>query len=621
MKFRFVLLNPDDDPSPSTPPPECDDGLLRNTSELMRYERRGAGMARIEPLENGRTRVTPVANFQARIVSDLMVDDGDQEQRAFSLEAEVAGQRIAFSVSAVEFAGMGWVLKRLGPQAIVYPGQQQHARAAIQWLSGPIPQERIFAHLGWRKQGRHWVYLHAGGALSGDGPLPGVQVQLPAALQSYHLLPSDQAGERVSAVRSSLQFLSLAPDRITFPLLAAVYRAPLGRVDFSLFLTGKTGVFKTALAALCQQHLGAAMDASRLPGHFASTANALEELAFQAKDALLVIDDFAPSGGAGDDALEAIAERLFRGAGNGQGRSRMRGPQLRAPRPPRALLLATGEEVPRGHSIRARLLIVELRPGEVDLAALSRCQMAGQKGQLATAMGAYLAWMARDYENLQDLLRRRSRELRGGAPVLASAIHARLPGIVGELQSGWETWLQFALEVGAISNPEQVELKHRGRKALDEVAAMQSSYHQASDPALRFVSLLQAALACGRAHVADRRGVVPESPERWGWRRKPNGRAWLPQGTRIGWLTGRDVFLEPAASYQVAQQMAGPERLPVGVQTLRQRLREHGLLVSTDVGRQMLLVRRILEGCPRKVLHLKGSHLVGVVAESGRRES
>jgi hypothetical protein len=192
MKFRFVLLNPDDDPSPSTPPPECDDGLLRNTSELMRYERRGAGMARIEPLENGRTRVTPVANFQARIVSDLMVDDGDQEQRAFSLEAEVAGQRIAFSVSAVEFAGMGWVLKRLGPQAIVYPGQQQHARAAIQWLSGPIPQERIFAHLGWRKHGRHWVYLHAGGALSGDGPLPGVQVQLPAALQSYHLLPGSR---------------------------------------------------------------------------------------------------------------------------------------------------------------------------------------------------------------------------------------------------------------------------------------------------------------------------------------------------------------------------------------------------------------------------------------------
>ena len=215
-----------------------------------------------------------------------------------------------------------------------------------------------------------------------------------------------------------------------------MYRAPLGETDFSLFLTGRTGTFKTALAALCQQHFGAAMDARRLPGHFASTANALEELAFQAKDALLVIDDFAPTGRVGDDALEAVAERLFRAAGNGQGRSRMRGPQLRAPRPPRALLLATGEEVPRGHSVRARLLIMELRPGDVDLAALSRCQIAGQEGRLAEAMGAYLAWIARDYENRQEHLRRRSRELRGGANGGASAVHARLPGILAELQSG-----------------------------------------------------------------------------------------------------------------------------------------------------------------------------------------
>jgi hypothetical protein len=73
-----------------------------------------------------------------------------------------------------------------------------------------------------------------------------------------------RAAERVSAVQDSLQFLSLVPDRISLPLLAAVYRAPVGRADFSLFLTGKTGVFKTALAALCQQHFGAAMDASHL---------------------------------------------------------------------------------------------------------------------------------------------------------------------------------------------------------------------------------------------------------------------------------------------------------------------------------------------------------------------
>ena len=50
-------------------------------------------------------------------------------------------------------------------------------------------------------------------------------------------------------------------------------------------------------------------------------------------------------------------------------------------------------------------------------------------------------------------------------------------------------------------------------------------------------------------------------------------------------------------------------------QTLRHRLRERGLLVSTDVGRQMLTVRRTLEGCPRQVVHLKVSDLVAWGAE------
>src|SRR5580704_14216686 len=107
--------------------------------------------------------------------------------------------------------------------------------------------------------------------------------------------------------------------------MASVYRAPWGGTDFSMFLTGRTGTFKTALAAICQQHFGTSMDASHLPANFASTANALEELAYLAKDSLLVVDDFVPTGGLGDAALHALAERLFRSAGNNQGRSRMNG--------------------------------------------------------------------------------------------------------------------------------------------------------------------------------------------------------------------------------------------------------------------------------------------------------
>ena len=69
------------------------------------------------------------------------------------------------------------------------------------------------------------------------------------------------------------------------------------------------------------------------------------------------------------------------------------------------------------------------------------------------------------------------------------------------------------------------------------------------------------------------------------------------------------MYLEPSISYQVAQRVAGCEPLPVSEQSLRQRMHARGLLASIDTGRQMLLIRRIVEGFSRQLLHLKANHL------------
>jgi hypothetical protein len=609
MKFKFIYL-PDDNPDDHARAWESGPAEPASPRGELRYENDGTDMVRREQLANGRSRCTAAANFQARIVRDIILDDGTEERREFGMEAELGGRRVTFVVAAAEFGRMGWVLSRLGPQAIVYPGQQQHARAAIQYLSGAIPQERIFAHLGWRQHGGQWVYLHAGGALSAAGPLGGLQVQLPAALQQFRLCPPPDAGEVVRAVRASLQVLSAAPDHISFPLLAGVYRAALGAVHCSLFLSGKSGVFKTALAALAQQHFGSTMDGSGLPANFASTANALEGLAFAAKDALLVVDDFAPTGGSGDGPLESLAERLFRAVGNAQGRHRLGGDgRLRVPQAPRALVLGTGEAVPPGQSIRARLLIVEVGAGEVQRAALSAGQRAGQEGLLAAAMGAFVVWLAGRYEAMQERLQRRVLEIRSQGQ--GGAGHARTPAAMAELQSGMEIFLEFAEAVGAVSRAEKEELQGRCGRALDELAGRQAKYQAARDPAVRFVALLQAALAGGQAHVADRQGKVPAEAAAWGWQRAKSGRRWVSQGTRIGWVAGNDLYLDPLASYQTAQALAGEERLPVSEQALRHQLRQCGLLASMDAGREMLQVRRTSAGRPRQVLHLRASDLRG----------
>src|SRR5206468_8843973 len=132
------------------------------------------------------------------------------------------------------------------------------------------------------------------------------------------VLPAPGEGDELtSAIRATLRILDLAPDRVTAPLLGAVTRAVIGETDFSLHVTGPTGMGKSELAALGQQHYGALLDARHLPGTWISTGNALESLAFAAKDALLVVDDFVP-GGTSDDAsrLDREADRVLRAQGN-----------------------------------------------------------------------------------------------------------------------------------------------------------------------------------------------------------------------------------------------------------------------------------------------------------------
>ena len=596
MNFRMIFMGPDGDPELQRP------AMSQRSSLAGNYIRCGPAMAR-KHLRNGRETLTFVANFHARIVCDRVLEGHPESRRDFEIEAVLDGQRTAFVVSAAEFGGMAWVLRHLGPGAIIYPGQQQHARAAIQFLSGAVPQKRIFSHLGWSKTGTDWVYLQSKIAVGASGLACDVTVELPEALQAYQVQTAVDSQERKTAVRASLKLLSLVPDRIGIPLLASVYRAPLGNLDFSVFLTGRSGTFKTALAALCQQHFGAAMDAAHLPAHFGSTANALELLAFSAKDALLVIDDFVPKGGSGDSALQATAERIFRSAGNHQGRSRMGGGgRLDPPKPPRALVLASGEEVPQGQSVRTRLLIVEVHPGDVDLKTLSACQCDAREGRSALARGAFISWIAGRYDELQTNLRARIPEIR--SEIQGHVVHARLSSAVAELRAGWEIFLNFALEVGAIGEEENVQLLKRSERAFAELAATQIPYYEASDPALRFLALVRAALVGGRAHLLSRFGRMPENPGVWGWREQ-SGSDWIPQGCCIGWVHGSDVFLDPTASYQLAQVLAGSEPIAVGEQTLRQRLHAAGVLASIDTGRQTLTVRRTLQECPRQLLHFK----------------
>jgi len=548
---------------------------------------------------NGQTLTVPLTNFTARIILNERRDDGAEVRRLLTIQVRL-GERVGVVTWRGEDLGQvdKWAMEALGPSAIVEPGQgtRDRVRVAVQRLSLGCPEREVFAHTGWRDVAGQRVYLHGGGALGAHGPAPDITVELDGLPNVYLPVPGDESRRRDVFLRS-LDLLDLCDDTVTVPVFGAVWRSVFGNCRFVVWLVGRTGWGKSELAALAQQHFGPAMHAGKLPGSFADTANALVDLSFVAKDMLFVIDDFHPEGTRTDVAhLHATAVKMIRSAGNSAGRRRMNADtSLRVSRPPRALILATGEEMPQAHSVNARLVVVDL-PGAIRFPSLSEFQRDAQDGIFGEAMAGfvtYLAGLSEDEFSITGEVAERRDARTAGA-------HRRSADNLANLEVGWRRYVAYGRAIGALDEQSEAAYMQRVRGALDDLAAAQDSRFHEADPVDRYLDALRSAVTTGDAYLECPGGGVPEFPDRWGW---TGGK---PGGRRIGWVKGDDVYLDPVSAFGEAQSAAlrTGEPLAISEATLRRRLRDAGVLVSTEETRGVLTVRKVLGGARRGVLHI-----------------
>lgn len=559
----------------------------------------------------------PLSNFTARITADKLMDDGVETTRTLTIVAKVDGKTVTADVPIGEFNGMNWVTKILGSKAITYPGSliRDHVRTAIQVLSDDVIECVQYQHTGWRLVDGAWVFLHGGGAIGPVGTHPLAEVALVRQLAPLDLQLPEDAEELKRAIMASLRFLELAPDRVTIPLYLAMLRSVLGDVRFSVHVSGRTGMGKTELAALMEQHFGPEFTAQHLPGSWSSTANALEALMFMAKDLLLVVDDYAPAGSIQDvQRMSREFERVARAVGNHAGRQRARPDgSVRPEKPPRCLLVSTGEDIPRTESILARMFVVEVEPGDVKWDELTEAQRAAAQGLYAIALAGYLQWMAGFYEDLKSKLQYDVLNMR--AELTEVAQHRRIPEIAANLLAGFTPFTAFCVEKGALTEDDARALYERAKKALVEAAANQRRHQEFSDPVTRFFDLLRAALTSGRVHLAGTDGKAPANPSAWGWSMQPKGSDPFSKseikanGELVGWIDDDDLYLERNAAYRAVQVMASSqgESLAIKPQTLWKRFSERGLLKSTEQNRHHLTVRKMIEAVRREVLHLSAA--------------
>lgn len=551
------------EPQPEEKPADqTEDGVYRVEGGCIGY------MKIIGRGENVTEIFVPLCNFAARVTEERILDNGVEATRRFKVEGRLSsGEYLPpAEVTATQFSPMNWIVDQWGMRACVSAGMgaKDRLREAIQVFSTDAETQYTYIHTGWRKIAGAWCFLHAGRA--------DVQVSLESPLNRYAL--PVVAEDVADSIQYSLKLLEVGPDEVVIPLLAAAYLAPLCEFlhpDFVIFLVGKTGSLKSTLAALFLSHYGQ-FDRTNLPASWESTDNALEKRLFTLKDVLCIVDDYAPRADAYAQRKQAQrAQRIIRSMGNLSGRSRLKADLTERPEyVPRGLMVSTGEDLPPGQSILARILSVEVDREKLDLERLTEAQRHAHR--LPHAMAGYIHWLAPQLDNLASQLREQWEQHR--TRFARDAAHLRIPEILAYLALGIDLLTSFARDHQVLPEDQIRELSQRTYTTLCTLGEMHGQRVQEEDPAEVFLSTLSAMLAQGTVKLSHRdAGQDPLN--------------------MIGWNDADYAYLIPRAAHQSVSRYLreGGGHFPYSARALNEALDKRDALVKGADGRPTRLVK------------------------------
>ena len=557
----------------------------------------------------------PLCNFWARISHELMVDDGlNPPTVRYSIAGGLAdGQPLQpVQVEARAFGNLDWVPDNWGMRPIITlpPGKSYLVARAIQEVSiESVQREKLYTFTGWHECDGQRGFLSASGWLNADGLNDQVRVDLGSNNLRHYALPKDSV-DREAAVRATLDFLALGPRKVTAPLWAAMYAAPLTSLrpmNAVLSVYGTTQSGKSTLAHLALTHFGTGFIQGRdyhAPIDWTSTVTAIEAAMFYAKDVPLVIDDFAPqfSSVAEARSMHKKAHHVVRSVGNRSARGRSRSDlSQQNTRFPRGLVIMTAENPLIGQSIVGRMLYVGVEPGDILPAQgsqnngedkLTNLQGKAQHGLLAQAMTMYLQYLTEHWERIvteyPKLVDRASQIARQ-----AGNLQNRLPDAYAVLAASQELALRCFEELQLISYADADRMTAENNEAILAIIHNQAEQVAAESPVRKFFTAIGSLLEQKKVYLAPR-----TQKEEY----QPPHNADLIGYYELG-VGQKEIFLRTEPSLARAKEFWREldENLDIMPDALRRQLRQIPDLL-TQVGERQVEVSKFCDGSNRRVL-------------------
>jgi len=557
-------------------------------------------------VKTGKDGQTQLTNFLARITEQTKYHDGTHTHTDLVIDGRVKGQPLPpITVPAKNFAAMTWVADLWGMEPIIFPqpNAERDVKTAIQLKSEPIKKD-VYTHIGWDMINGKPTFLTSSGGIHTNGLNANLNVSLPPELQKFSLPNPDEA--TANDFLNTMLVTESGPSELMWTMFLTTIRPTMGTTDFAIHIAGKTGTYKTELASLFQSFYGVELDARSMPCSWSSTANALERQTYLTKNALVVVDDFVPYGTAYQvRILNKNADQLIRAQGNQAGRARMTDTSsLQQTFYPRGVIMSTGEDVPDGHSVRARMIIMELKPGDIETNFLTNMQrnrmsyskiMARWIQHIASLGGP--AKITKDLNKLKHNIRAKYKEVG----------HTRTPSIMADLIATAHAFSQWAIAAKFTTKENGAVMIAQATQAIEETGNAQAQYHLSTDPALAFVEVLRGLIASRLAHLRTRNGGIPVSPETLGWTQEQTSGEipkYKAHGQKVGWIDWAEgeLYLDPNVMTFITRNSQG--RLTITQQTLIKRLKDEGVIARIDSARSRNTVRAVMEGHTRTVIVL-----------------
>ena len=247
---------------------------------------------------------SPVSNFLATIKEQVNYNNGRDiitDYKICGILIEDGRHLPIIRINKQELENFNFVLNcRWKLDAVISAGiaNKDRMREVTQLISkSDVINKNVFAHTGFVKIDEKLVYLYHGGII---GDVNDVEVDLSDDKLQQYCFTSKEIDVK-EALATSFSILDLASEKITIPLLATTYLAPLTSIlkeedinaDYILWIEGKTGTRKSSVTAMILSHFGN-FSRNSFPCSFRDTLNSLEKKAFILKDCLNTIDDYNP---------------------------------------------------------------------------------------------------------------------------------------------------------------------------------------------------------------------------------------------------------------------------------------------------------------------------------------